>query len=221
MATRIKTDEGIAKDVVDSLYWDSRVDASKVSVRVDDGIVTLSGTVPSSSTRVAVLEDTWVITGVRDVKNQIKVDILAESPSDSEIKSNIEHSFDWDTELYPFDFNIDVSNGWVTLEGTVDVFWKKIRAEDLAYGMRGVIGVTNKIAVVPTQTLADESLAENIISALDRNINVNVDDINVTVEKAVVSLTGAVSSWWAKRTAYDIARYTHGVMDVDDRITVR
>ncbi len=221
MATRIKTDEGIAKDVVDSLYWDSRVDASKVSVRVDDGIVTLSGTVPSSSTRAAVLEDTWVITGVRDVKNQIEVDILAESPSDSEIKSNIEHSFDWDTELYPFDFNIDISNGWVTLEGTVDVFWKKVRAEDLAYSMRGVVGVTNKIAVVPTQTLADESLAENIISALDRNINVNVDDINVTVEKGVVSLTGAVSSWWAKRTAYDIARYTHSVMDVDDRITVR
>jgi osmotically-inducible protein OsmY len=221
MVTRIKTDEGILKDVVDSLYWDSRVDASKVSVRVNDGIVTLSGTVPSYSTRVAALEDTWVITGVRDVKNELTVDIQAESPADSEIKSNVEHSFAWDTELYPFEIKIDVVEGWVTLEGTVDAFWKKVRAEDLAYSRRGVIGVTNKIAVVPTQTLADESLADTIINALDRNPTVNVDDINVTVEKGIVSLSGSAPNWSAKRTAHDIARYTRGVKDVDDRITVR
>jgi osmotically-inducible protein OsmY len=80
------------------------------------------------------------------------------------------------------------------LEGTVDAFWKKVRAEDLAFSMRGVLGLTNKIAVVPTQTIADENLAENIINALDRNVNVNVDDVNVTVEDGTVTLTGAVPS---------------------------
>jgi osmotically-inducible protein OsmY len=47
MAERIRTDESIAKDVADSLSWDSRVDASQVLVTVDRGIVTLTGTVPS------------------------------------------------------------------------------------------------------------------------------------------------------------------------------
>ena len=75
---------------------------------------------------------------------------------DSEIRSNIERAFTSDNELYPFDLNVTVGAGWVTLEGTVDAFWKKVRAEDLALGMRGVINLTNKIAVVPTQTIADE-----------------------------------------------------------------
>ena len=220
MAARIKTDEGIAKDVVDSLYWDSRVDASKVSVRVDDGIVTLSGTLPTYSSREAVLEDTWVITGVRDVVNQLKVEYRVEVLSDSEIQSNIEDTFTSDDNLYPFNINVSVVEGWVTLEGTVDAFWKKVKAEDLSSGRRGVVGLTNKIAVVPTQSIADEKLAQTIINALDRNVNVNVDDINVTVEKGNVALTGKVPTWSSKRAAYDTARYSLGVKEVDDRIAV-
>ncbi len=221
MAVRIRTDESIAKDVVDSLYWDSRVDASKVSVKVDNGIVTLSGTVPTSSSRAAASEDAWVITGVREVNNKIKVDYLMEAPSDNNIASNIKDRFDWDDDLFPYDIQVNVVAGWVTLESTVDTFWKKVRAEDLAFSTRGVVGVMNKIAVVPTQTIADESLAEDLINALDRNVNVNVDDINVTVENGTVSLTGTVPSWSAKRAAYDTSRYTLGVKEVKDRVTVR
>jgi osmotically-inducible protein OsmY len=221
MATRIKTDEGIAKDVVDSLYWDSRVDASNVAVTVDDGIVTLAGTVSSSSERAAAMEDAWVISGVRDVKNELKVDVRRQVPSDPEIKANIENSFKWDNDLYPCDIQVGVQAGWVTLEGSVDAFWKKGRAEDLAFSLRGVAGATNKIAVVPTQTVEDEKLAENVIHALDRNKDVDVDDIDVTVEKGKVSLTGTVSSWSARRAAYNAARYARGVKEVEDQITVR
>jgi osmotically-inducible protein OsmY len=221
MATRMKTDEGIAKDVVDSLYWDSRVDASKVAVTVNEGIVTLSGTVSSYSERAAALEDAWIITGVRDVKNQLQVDFRTEVPAESEIKSNIEQAFTGDNELYPFDIQISVETGWVTLAGTVDAFWKKVRAEDLAFSMRGVAGVTNKITVVPKQTIADESIAESIVNALDRNVNVNVDDINVAVENGTVALNGTVPTWSAKRAAYDTARYTLGVKEVKDQVAVR
>lgn len=221
MAIRMRTDENIAKDVVDSLYWDARVDASEVSVKVEDGIVTLMGAVPSYSARAAASEAAWLTSGVRDVENQIQVNAQTDSPSDSEIQSNVERAFTWDTDLYPFDLNATTAAGWVTLEGTVDAFWKKVRAEDMAFGMRGVVGVTNKIAVVPTQTVADENLAEMIINALDRNVDVNVDDINVTVENGTVALNGAVPSWSAKRAAYDIARFTRGVRELRDQITVR
>src|SRR5919108_3737404 len=153
MIARVRNDEFIAKEVFDSMYWDSRVDASKVSVKVDNGIVTLSGTVPSYSSRAAASEDAWLITGVRDVENQLKVDFRTTVPSDEEIASNIQDQFRWDNDLYPYDIQVTVLTGWVTLEGTVDAFWKKVRAEDLAFSMRGVLGLTNKIAVVPTQTV--------------------------------------------------------------------
>lgn len=220
MTVRIKTDENIAKDVVDSLYWDSRVDASKVSVTVDDGIVTLSGTVSSYAEKVASSEDARLITGVRDIDNQLKVDYRAKVPTDSEVKSNISHALTWDYFLGPHNIDVSVDAGWVTLEGTVDAFWKKVRAEDLTFG-RGVVGVTNKIAVVPTQTIADEKLAENIVNALDRNISVDVDDINVTVDKGTVTLTGSVLTWSSKQAAYNAARYAHGVKHVNDLVAVR
>ncbi|HEU0291183.1 MAG TPA: BON domain-containing protein [Anaerolineales bacterium] len=220
MTVRIKTDENIAKDVVDSLYWDSRVDASKVSVTVDDGIVTLSGTVPSYAEKVASSEDARLITGVRDIDNQLKVDYRAKVPTDSEVKSNISHALTWDYFLGPHNIDVSVDAGWVTLEGTVDAFWKKVRAEDLTFG-RGVVGVTNKIAVVPTQTIVDEKLAENIVNALDRNISVDVDDINVTVDKGTVTLTGSVPTWSSKQAAYNAARYAHGVKHVNDLVAVR
>jgi osmotically-inducible protein OsmY len=69
MAERIRTDQNIAKDLVDSLSWDSRVDASNASVTVDRGIVTLTGTVPFYSSRVAAAEDAWLIRGVRAIEN--------------------------------------------------------------------------------------------------------------------------------------------------------
>lgn len=221
MVTRIRIDEDIAQDVAKSLYWDSRVDDSKVSVNVNDGIVTLSGIVPTYSSRAAAVDDAWIITGVRDVTNQLKVEYQTEVPSDGDIQSSIEDNIDWDDDLYPFGINVSVSDGWVTLDGTVDAFWKKVRAEDLCFGRRGVAGVTNKIVVVPTQTVVDENLAETIVHALDRNSNVKVEDINVTVEMGKVTLTGMVPSWSSKRAAYDTARYTLGVKEVEDRVTVR
>ncbi|MFW6153885.1 MAG: BON domain-containing protein [Planctomycetota bacterium] len=42
-----KTDEEVKTEVVEELRWDSGVDASKVQVEVDDGVVKLSGHVPS------------------------------------------------------------------------------------------------------------------------------------------------------------------------------
>ena len=108
----------------------------------------------------------------------------------------------------------------MTLEGTVDAFWKKEKAKDLASEIRGVVGVTNKIAVVPTQSIVDERLAENIVDALDRNINVNVDDIDVFVEDGTVTLAGTVPSWTMKWAAYNTARYTQGIIEVKDQINI-
>ncbi len=221
MAEINRTDKFITQDILDALSWDSRVDASRVTVTVDRGVATLTGTVPSYSARAAVTEDAWAIAGVREIRNELKLDLREEVPSDNEIKSSIERLFTSDSDLYPFDLNVSVEEGWVTLEGTVDAFWKKVRAEDLALGMRGVINLTNKIAVVPTEATADEILAEIIIHALDRNIYVNVDDIDVTVENGTVTLNGAVPTWTAKRAAHDVARFTLGVKEVKDRITVR
>lgn len=51
-------DEKIKKNVTDQLYWDHRVDASDVQIEVDEGVVTLSGNVPSFTAKDAAYDDT-------------------------------------------------------------------------------------------------------------------------------------------------------------------
>jgi osmotically-inducible protein OsmY len=109
----------------------------------------------------------------------------------------------------------------VTLEGTIDSFWKKVRVESAIRSLSGVIRVANNIAVVPTENFTDGAIAEDIMASMDRNRWLKPDDVNLTVENGQVTLTGSVPTWSAKRAAHDAALYTPGVKMVDDRLEVR
>jgi osmotically-inducible protein OsmY len=74
---------------------------------------------------VAASEDAWQITAVREVENQLKVVFQVEVPSDDEIKTNIEHAITSDNDLYPYDIQVDVVAGSVTLGGTVICFARR------------------------------------------------------------------------------------------------
>jgi osmotically-inducible protein OsmY len=58
-----------------------------------------------------------------------------------------------------------------------------------------VLGVTNKLAVVTTESIKDEGIADDVIAAMDRHVNVDAQAVNVHVTGGVVTLTGTVSSW--------------------------
>jgi osmotically-inducible protein OsmY len=213
--------EKIKKQVVDQLYWDSRVDASNIEVEVEGGEVVLTGDVLSYSARQAATSTVWSIDGVTAVDNRLSVEYPStiEFPSDAEVRSNIESILLWNTEIDSSEIAISVQDHIVNLEGTVDSYWKKVRAADLA-DVTGVFEVVNKLAVVPTEDYVDEDIAGDVTDALDRNLHVNVDDVTVKVKDGEVTLTGTVSSWTAYRSAEDSAFYTLGVRDVDNRLTI-
>ena len=216
------TDEEIKKDIVNHLSWDSRIDASDITIEVDDGSVTLSGQVPTYTAKHAAAGNAWLVNGVDAVENELEVSYVSSVtiPDDAEIKSNIIDTLRWDPDLLSYKIDVDVSNGWVTLDGTVEAFWEKIHAETKAESVRGVIGVTNQLAVVPTERITDEQIGKDITDALARNIHVNVDDVTVRIEDGEVTLTGTVPTWRAKSAAYDSALYTLGVTEVDNNLVV-
>jgi osmotically-inducible protein OsmY len=213
----------IKQNVEDQLYWDSRIDESNVTVEVTDRKVTLIGSVPTYTAKQAAETDAWVVPGVVSVKNQIAVKYpsAVSVPTDDEIGANIKNVFIWNPVIDETDINVNVTAGIVTLKGTVDSFWKKKRAEELALDMRGVLDVTNELSVVPTKGFVDESIAKDIISALERNVNVNVDNIDVEVKEGIVTLTGTVPNWYGFLAAHDAALYTPGVVDVENYLTVK
>ena len=69
----IKTDRRIQLDVLGELKWDTRVEETDVGVEVDDGVVTLTGTVSSNAKRIAAQEAAHRVAGVLDVVNDIQV----------------------------------------------------------------------------------------------------------------------------------------------------
>ncbi len=213
--------EVIKKNIVDNLYWDTRVDASNIKVEVDDGKITLKGTVPSYSASMAVADNVWMVSGVKEVENNLEVTYSTEVsvPSDEEIKDNIQKSLFWDTEILADEIEVTVEQGIVTLEGTVDSYWKKQRVEEDA-DLTGVLSVVNEISVVPTADVVDEDIAEDVTKAIERNSLINVDDITVKVEDGKVTLTGTVSDWRAFTAAENSAFYTLGVIEVDNQLIV-
>jgi osmotically-inducible protein OsmY len=217
-----RSDEEIKKDIVDQLFWDDRVNASKITVDVEDGEVTLKGSVPNYSARLAASTDTWVVSGVLSVNNDIEIEYAETDVSyvDSQLNSYIMNVLKWNPNIDSSEISVSVDNGWVTIEGSVDALWKKMRAEDLISDIAGVLGVTNKLSVVPTKDIMDELIAEDIVSALERNASLNVEDIDVKVENGTVTLSGSVSSWSARMAAYEAALYTEGVTRIHDDLQV-
>ena len=78
--TRPKSDEMLATAVHDSLSHDTRVNAMKLRVSAEQGVVQLDGTVPRQEDRDAAESIARQVAGVRDVNNHIKIDTSPASP---------------------------------------------------------------------------------------------------------------------------------------------
>lgn len=217
------TDEEIKMDVDEHLYWDERVDASKVAVIVTDGAVTLTGTVPTRAAVRAAFEDAWAVRGVRRVENHLMVAPPQEvdAPPDARIEENARSLLDWHPDFDASKISVRAGEGAITLTGTVDSFWRKRRVEELVGGLRGVVEIHNDLAVVPSHQIADEDIARAIVDALRRNALVDADEVTVSVAGGRVSLTGTVASPSAARAALETAYFTAGVRDVEDNLLMR
>lgn len=135
-----KTDTQIHHDVLEELKWDSRVDETDVGVEVDDGVVTLLGTVKSWPKRAAAEEAARRVSGVLDVANDIKVVLPAaravgnlagvrsvdnrilvrrSTTIASDVRTAIEAALERRAEREARRIRVDVHDGTVTLEGDV------------------------------------------------------------------------------------------------------
>jgi hypothetical protein len=67
----------------------------------------------------------------------------------------------------------------------------------------------------------DEAIAEEIMTAIERDPNVRAEDVNVKVEEGVVALSGIVRAPSARQAAERAAEQTYGVAEVRNDIIVR
>ena len=223
MAVVTRTAEDIRNDVKEQLAWDTRVDSSSIDVEVVDSTVVLSGTVPTYPDRNQAQTDALQVPGVANVDNRLVVSFPSAYviPADAEISFNVTSSLSWSPSVDGTRIHVAVDHGIVTLSGTVDSYWQKHRAEEIAANTSGVTDVRNDLAVAPTAPAAtDNDICRDICATLDRNPGIDVSRVNVDVNNGVVTLSGTVSDYAAFHAIEDAARYTSGVLEVNNNLTM-
>ncbi len=68
-----RSDDEIRADVEDALFYDTWVDADRIEIEVEDGIVTLRGTLPNFDEVRFATDDAWDVDGVRGVRSEFEV----------------------------------------------------------------------------------------------------------------------------------------------------
>ncbi len=221
-ATQQRTDEDIQADIAAQLRWDGRVEAGNVRVEVQDGEVTLHGTVASRTAEQAAVTNSYSVLGVRRVVNRMEVEPSGGEPvpPDDQLVHGAEHVIAWHPEIDEGRIRVTAQNGVVTLEGSVEAFWKKLLVEDLVANLHGVTRAINRLTVVPGKDVHDEAIGQELQSALARNSHMVDGHVEVKVENGHVTLSGTVPSWAASHVAYEAAACTNGVRDVKNNLAV-
>ena len=215
-----KSDSEIKQQVLRELKWDSRIAWSEIGVEVFEGVVTLTGNVNSYAKKLAAQEAAHRIDGVLDVANEIEVRPTGEfQRTESDIALAVRHVLQWDALVPDERIQSTVSDGWVTLEGDVNLWREREDAERAVLRLAGVIGVINKIRIAPARVNADE-LREEIEDALERRADRQAERLRIEVYDGAVDLFGRVHSWQEKRAVVGSISHAPGVTEIRNHLTI-
>lgn len=216
----MKKDEELRQFVIDELEFEPSVDASRIGVAVGDGIVTLSGHVPTYDQKCAAERAALRVKGIRGIAQEIRV-MYPGTPqtADDQIAKRALDIIAWNVAIPQDSVQVKVQDGWVTLTGSVPWQFQRDAAASSVRRLSGVLGVNNLIAITPHVHASD--VKATIQAALRRSADVDAAAIHVDVDGSnKITLTGKVKSWAergaAERAAWSIA----GVKSVDDRMSI-
>jgi len=218
--TIVHTDEEIQTDVLEELRWDAQVRSTDIGIAVKRGIVTLTGQVDTYAVKLAAQEAAHRIRGVKAVANDIVVHLpYSAERTDADLAAAVLNTLAWDVVIPTRELEVTVSQGWVTVKGTVDFGFQRLAAEHAIHRLAGVRGVTNSIEVKVAPVPA--TIRQDIERALVRNAETDAQTITVVVDGSKVTLKGAVHSFAERQSAERTAWSAPGVTSVNNQITIQ
>lgn len=213
----MKTDKQLQDDVIAELNWESSVNASKIGVEVNQGVVTLAGHVDSYSDKWNAESAAQRVLGVKSLVVEIDVNLLGVGKHpDEDIAQSAKNIIQWTSYLADDAVKIMVEKGWITLSGEVDWDYQRVAAENALRHLKGVTGLSNQIGIKPKVSL--NAVRSDIDAALKRQAIKDASKISVEIHGSEVVLGGTVQSWLEKNIARNSAWNTPGVFTVVDNI---
>ncbi|MGZ6480509.1 MAG: BON domain-containing protein [Bdellovibrionales bacterium] len=215
----MKTNADLQKDVYAELKWDPRIHEGDIGVSVSDGLVTLSGYIPSYAEKWAAEEAAKKVAGVRAVINEISVKLIGvHRKDDHELAQAALNTIKWNVWTGGDDVKITVQNGWITMSGELESNFQKQTAEDAVRHLAGVRGVSNEIKIRPSAKPKD--IQSEIKRALHRHADQEANRIEVNVAGGIVDISGTVNSWTERADVEWAAFATNGVQKVNNHLKV-
>jgi len=138
--------ESLRDAVIAEIDSDPALHAWEIGVAAEDGVITLTGTVESMTCKVAAERAAKRIQGVCSVANDLRVRRPNER-TDTDIARDAAHRLRNSVGV-PAGVQAVVSDGYITLDGTVSHMHQRAVAETAVKYLRGVKSVANNIQLL-------------------------------------------------------------------------
>ena len=206
--------------VTKALNGNSELRRLKVSVEGTE--VTLTGRLPTLWHKLDAIKRALKVEGIKTVRLDVE---LPRQESDADLALFLGPAIDRYPYYTMFDY-IDavIRNGTVTLTGWVLPTGKKAQElEEEVAKVRGVQEINNQIVTL-TPSQNDDSIREDIFDRISSSeyfeefANVKNPPFHIVVENGTVTLYGRVRGEVERRQLETFARYTSGVLKVDNKL---
>jgi osmotically-inducible protein OsmY len=154
------------------------------------------------------------------VANDLVIELSSDARrSDAEIAEAASRALNEHMSVPGNGIRIVVRDGWVTLEGEVELWCQKNAAEGALGSLHGIKGLVNNIDI-RNQAWAPD-VKKKIEEALRRHAELEAQNIVVHTADGTVTLEGHVSSWLERQQAEMAAWQARGVSRVIDNLSMR